>query len=69
MVETDNVGHGASGANVAVHPAEGRCEAPLPRFGCNGLLDLTALTVATNYRGLLTGDQPFALMQSRKTLL
>lgn len=24
--------------NVAVHPAEGRREAPLPRVGCNGLL-------------------------------
>ena len=24
--------------NVAVHPTEGRGEAPLPRFGCNGLL-------------------------------
>ena len=28
-------------ANVAVHPAEGRREAPLPRIGCNGSLDLT----------------------------
>ena len=25
--------------NVAVHPAEGRRGAPLPRIGCNGLLD------------------------------
>ena len=24
--------------NVAVHPAEERREAPLPRIGCNGLL-------------------------------
>ncbi len=24
--------------NVAVHPAEGRRGAPLPRIGCNGLL-------------------------------
>ncbi len=26
------------GHNVAVHPAEGRRAAPLPRIGCNGLL-------------------------------
>src|SRR5258708_20480431 len=26
-------------SNVAVHPAEGRREAPLPRIGCNGLLE------------------------------
>jgi hypothetical protein len=32
--------------NVAVHPAEGRREAPLPRIGCNGLLALTLTSLS-----------------------
>ena len=31
--------------NVAVHPAEGRREAPLPRIGCNGLLGAWATSL------------------------
>jgi hypothetical protein len=51
--ETAYRGKVALHANVAVHPAEGRREAPLPRIGCNGWLAIMFSSSLNHAHGAL----------------